>query len=201
MSGKHLARIITSFEGRPWPFGLSAAKLRERAYVVEPTPEDPTDRIVFELERHRGLLGERYVPGSPMRNFATEVRRYAFDPVTETIRECDRQVTDVQVDAAGVVDTFTETGVAFLVDQTADGYTVREVVSGREATVQSEAECCRWARQLPTEWDLSALLDEVRPFLDDDEWHTLRSRVLSGCQAAVEERVRRAWARHVGRSS
>ncbi|MFB6295429.1 MAG: hypothetical protein ABEH66_01145 [Halobacteriales archaeon] len=146
-------------------------------------------------------MGERYVPGAPMRNFATELRRYAFLPDSETIEERHREVVDVDLDAAGVVDTLTEFGVSFSIEATADGYRVLEVATGRETTVESETECCQWARELATEWALSPIVAEVRPHIDDAEWHAFRDRVESGLQAALEGQASRAWARHVTRSA
>lgn len=196
MSREQLERVIACFDEEAWPYGLSAEKIRDRARVVEVDSGGGADRIVFELERHRGILGEQYVPGMAMRNFVTEVRRYAFDSETTSIEELSRRMTDAQIDAGGVVDNLTEATLSFTIEPVNEGFHVTEVVSLRSETVESEAEFLQWARELPTTWDLTPLLEEARDYMTADEYAAFRERVVAGCQAAAEERARRAWDRY-----
>ena len=60
-----------------------ARKFRSRGEMID-DPERP-GCIVFEIERHRGILGTCYKPGVPMSSFITYWPRYAFDPKTKRL--------------------------------------------------------------------------------------------------------------------
>src|SRR5438874_1070327 len=60
--------------------GEMRQKIRDRAIVVF-DPQRP-NQVVFDVERHRGIMETRYQKGEPMGSFITYWERYAFDPKT-----------------------------------------------------------------------------------------------------------------------
>lgn len=128
-----LEHVIHCFQGVGFPFGLSASKIRDRAYVINKDTDE--DWIVFVMDRHRGILGESYVPGTPMQNFVTERCQYSFDMAEETLEETSRHVIDAQIDADGAAENLLEYGLQFRVETVDGGFRVTEFATGQSRTV------------------------------------------------------------------
>lgn len=190
-----LWNVIRTFADKEFPFGLTARKIRERARVVE--AETDEHQVVFDMNRHRGILGERYVPGSRMRNYVTEWRRYTFDVRAETLEEIAREVIDAHVEVDGVADTIMESALSFHIEPADHGFHVEEHVAGKTITVTSKKDFIRWARGLPESWDLSHYAAEAREYLDDDGFEGFEDTLLAHCKNRAEREAEICWQRDV----
>jgi len=63
--------------------GLTYEKIYRRGEIDE--GESQADEIVFEVERHEGILGCEYYVGQPMDSYVTYWQRFRFTPKTETL--------------------------------------------------------------------------------------------------------------------
>lgn len=59
---------------RDLSLGLTAGKMLGRAYDIKETD----DCITFKMERHRGVLGSMYTPGSGMSAYKTRIEEYKY---------------------------------------------------------------------------------------------------------------------------
>lgn len=199
MAEDPLCSVIHAFEGKGFPFGLTARKLRERAHVVESKTDD--EQVVFEMERHSGILGEEYIPGTAMWNVVTHGCRYVYDVRSKTLEETEREVIDVQVAVDGVVHNIMEFALSFQIEPVDRGFRVVEVVAGNELTVDSKDEFVRWARRLPESWDLSYYIEEAGDYLEEEEMVGFEERLVDGCKNHAERRAASRWERDVESAS
>jgi len=73
--------------------GLTLKKIIDRAVLIN----DPEikGKVVFEVERHHGILGSAYTPGSPLSSFVTFWPVYVFDPKKKEISQTDARKKSV----------------------------------------------------------------------------------------------------------
>lgn len=199
MSEGPIEKVVECFDGKTFPHGLSPEKIYDRANVVE--DENRPNQIVFEMERHHPIFGERHISGFPMKNFKTELCRYAFDPEEETLTEVSRSLEDVQIDEKGIVENIMRDVLSFNIEPKSNGFHVKEVCSSESRTLNSKDEFINWARKIPEDWYLDHYFEEVSSYMKEEELKELKENVLEGCKDKAEEEAKRAWARQMKSST
>lgn len=173
--------------------GLTAEKFLTRAEEIE-DPDYP-DCVVFEIERHRAILGTVYRRGEPMGSFQTYWARYAFDPKTETLNELpEKRPRIAQVDWDKAIERdFNDFSFSFCpVGEgkhrlTGDGITLGEWV------VSSFEEVERHIQDLADGMDFEATAERmVAEAGTGDEFEICERLRESFCEKAVSQ-TRREW--------
>jgi hypothetical protein len=90
------------FDNTGWPEGLTHKKLLERTTIS--SIKTDSGSIIVEIERHRSLFGEKYIPGVPMSNFETYAMRYAIDPINAQVKELPEAHIDYELDFEAHID-------------------------------------------------------------------------------------------------
>jgi len=105
MDTESLELVVDHIERHPNAYELTAKKIRERAVLID-DPERPGS-LVFEVERHRSILGGGYVPGLPMAAYVTYWPRFAFEPQTDTL-ECigEFRESETHIDCYALAETW-----------------------------------------------------------------------------------------------
>ena len=165
-------------------------KYRSRAEMIE-APERP-GCIVFEIERHRGILGTCYKPGVPMSSFITYWPRYAFDPGTKTldhlgvIRKSEWTFgASADCEVGSLAFRFSKTG--------AGRVRVVEKGSNRSATASCLGEAESFAASIIGAWNMDRYAAEAADVLAPEQPQAYISAVRRELEAAAQRRLADYW--------
>ena len=179
-------------QGGVIPDGLTAKKIRERATVVD-DPGRP-DCVVFEVERHRGILGAQYRPGLPMSSYETYWPRYAFCPSTEDLNEIGEvREPETHVDCEALAAEQTESDFLSLSFEKQGGkHLVSEAVFAKEdRLVANKDEAIEYVLEVALERILWYLKEQLEGH--DLDPSTYLAPLRTALEAAIRERVEAAW--------
>lgn len=174
-------------------FELTPKKIQERSEIIE-DPQCPNS-IVFEVERHMGVLGASYRKGHGMSAFVTYWPRFAFQPDTHSIREIGEfRNRTIDVDFSALAAEFLFECFQLEFEPTdAAAFLCRETTSGEERLVNSQVETEVFAAEVVRAWDLSYYADQLSDYLDPtkiDEFITELKEVL---ESEVRLLAEHAW--------
>lgn len=131
-------------QGGEGPFGLTTHKIRTRA---EPVFEhaDP-DILVFEMERHRPVLGETHFPGHLMEAMVVRQNRYGYDARKDEILDLGLVgAATLEVEVDWLIDQHTD-GVMFMIERGDEGsIIIEESTYGEPAEIADLAEAEAYA--------------------------------------------------------
>lgn len=181
---------------------LTPEKVRERATVVEGSAR--TDRIVFDVERHRGALGAQYTEGAAMPAFETYWQRYAYDPEAEKLEMIGENVSDDRRPTLTIENYTTlvnhrlRHAVDFVVEPVEEGrYQAEELVMGTSRVVRSKEELLAFARDCQaTSWkdSVDSMRDQMSKFdYEEDRMQEILSRVREAEIEVYEREASSAW--------
>ena len=175
---------------RHHPTGLTVKKIAARGNLQE--SESTPERIVFEVERHNAIGGAQYRRGLPMSNFETWIKKYSYEPLTNSLSEIDGRLTDRKFDPLSEV---WEWEMDFYVmvtgNATAGNYRVEDSNNSLSFTSPSleEAETVMADKVANWEWgsSLIGVVDEG-PELD-----TIIDTMKTRASEIAVDKLRRAW--------
>src|SRR5690606_35260504 len=120
-------------------YGLTSQKIRKRAEAIH--AHRHPGLLVFEMERHRPVLGEKHVPGNLMSAMVVGRFRYGYDSKKDEIQEMEmigEARLDVDVDYVAEA-RFDE--IHFSVEEGEEGkIVVEELTYGERAEVADRKE-------------------------------------------------------------
>lgn len=176
--------------------GLDSLKAFNRATLV--TDDDGSGLSLFDVERHRGVLGAQYVKGVPLSAFETYWMRFAFDPATGHRKELEQvRPSEYSVDAAALADEWSfESERSFSFEPVDEGYwEARELTSGAEGTVRDEGDVRAFGRASARPTDVRDYFEMV---LGEDVADGLASEadaLARHLRDAAEEEAVQVWRR------
>jgi hypothetical protein len=166
-----------------------AAKVRERAEIV--IDSNNPDKIIFDVERHRAWLGDRYQKGKAMNSFITYWERYEYDPIGQKMRRLG-VVRPSTYEVGGCADLIVE-DFFFQVQRTTEGkYRVSEACTNVEAIVASLSEAEEFASSVAT--DLCFNLIAVEDAFPPSQTLEVEAELKRVVQGELRTMVRNAWA-------
>ncbi len=172
--------------------GEPSWKILERMEPVD-DPERP-DWLVFDVERHRAVLGTRYTPGEPMYAYITYWPRYAFHPQTKTLEYLGQhRQSQADIDYELVADLRIEE-LVFHFEAAGDGrHRCCEVWSNEERLVSDPADvevmATEIVRQLNYE-DYEAVLAE---HVDEAALQAIMNQFYQALENKARERASQHW--------
>lgn len=150
MSSTSLSEVCKHLRDQDHP-ELTPEKVRKRATVVE-APEE-SGRVVFDIERHRSVLGCRYIEGTKMAACETYWERYVFDRNQESLtREgenvSEEQTPEIEIDDYSLLaKQRLDHVIRFRLENRGDGgYVAKNTVAGSSRVVRSKEEFLEFAR-------------------------------------------------------
>ena len=156
-SSNALARAAEAFRDTEWESfeGFTLDKVLARATVVS----YEGGRLVFEVERHRSVLGGSYSPGRRMSAFETYWPRFAYDVETGALEELESErESEIEVDGVGLALEWAE-DYSFDFQRDDDARCIaKEMSSGIEASVESEEDVAAFASGILSADVIEALL-------------------------------------------
>lgn len=166
------------------------SKVNRRATVVE-DPERP-GQIVFDVERHRGVLGERYEEGESMGCFITYWERFAFDPEAMILTDLGVQrPSEFHFDAG--YDRPLE-HFSFMVERLANGkFLVQESFWKVNEEVEDLAKAEDLAEKIVDEICLEVEIDEASGALGPDQGEEYIEAIRSIFKEVLVEKLHAAW--------
>ena len=167
----------------------------EKVFIRAEHIETQADTAIFEIERHRAILGETYSMGMGMASYITYWPRFAFD-VTTGIRTPlpEKRQHEVEIDHVGLADTWTF-DMSFYCTRLDDGSNkIDESCGGDQAILNDASEIRRFVESIVDSWDIAeSLSNELSDDLSIEEIER-HAATLHGCVAEkLEQMVTEAW--------
>ena len=190
---QHVVDYIVDQGGELIEYGLTPDKVWERAELVD----DPEriDWIVFEMERHRSILGTIYVPGLAMPAFITYWPRYAFHPVEKKFEELgEYRKAEVSIDHWDVADRWISETISFDFEHIgAEQHRCKELCGNEERVVSSQKEVEDFAAEIVRGWYLDFFQDELSDLLRPSEIQEHLDRIRRAAEELMREKAKDAW--------
>ncbi len=165
-------------------------KFRSRAKVID-DPARP-ETLVFEIERHRGILGTCYKPGVPMSSFITYWPRYAFHLVVKKLEPVGL-IRPSQWTFGASADAEVG-GLAFRFSKApTGGVRVTEKASGNFALVTNRDEAESFAAGLVGRWNLDRYALEAGDALAPAQRQEYLRAVRQELENAARRRLTDYW--------
>ncbi|MBE7463025.1 MAG: hypothetical protein HS116_05955 [Planctomycetes bacterium] len=170
---------------------LTTRKINERATVID-YPQRP-EWIAFEVERHRGLLGTAWQPGSPMDAFVTYWPCYVFDPEKQQLHTIEpRRSPKVEIDVPSAASNLLD--FSFSIEEGEDGkFSFREITYNWSGVVLSVDELVQKVRHLARDLNWDCELEALQEYLKPEELQELLLEFEQAAQDLAEEKARSAW--------
>lgn len=169
--------------------GFTLEKFFERAMVES----YDGDVLIFEIERHRAILGDSYTPGAAMAAFETYWPRFEYRIDSKELKALpERRDREVDVNAWQLARKWALDYVfTFELNDTGDCI-AHESLTGEKTKVRSEADVQRFAKSLANDVDIMAVAQPaLGEALKDDEINAVVERIE---KALAEELVSGALA-------
>jgi hypothetical protein len=90
------------FDETGWPVEVTLKKLMDRYRITE---NEDKNCVTVEIERHRAVLGETYIPGAPMSAYQTYWMRYDVNVQTGEVDYLGEEEGEVSVNIPNLVDS------------------------------------------------------------------------------------------------
>jgi hypothetical protein len=165
-------------------------KFHSRAKIID-DPERP-GCIVFEIERHRGILGSCYKPGVPLSSFITYWPRYVFDPKTKTLVHLG--VIRKSLWTFGASADCEVGSLLFRFSKNETGRVqVIEKGSNISATVSHVGEAENFAAGIVGNWNLDRYASEAADVLAPEQPQEYMAAVRRELEAAARRRLTDYW--------
>lgn len=145
------------FEKNGWPLGLTPMKFTDRAYTSN-IPDDNGWHIV-KIERHRGILGARYIKGCPMAAFEIYNMCYAVNLDNGEIEERHDEFIKNDINLYDIIDErinidFGSDCFDLRIESAGDGkYNIDDLVSNNSDIVSSIEETNDFIFNMTEGWD------------------------------------------------
>jgi hypothetical protein len=184
---------------------LTPKKVRNRATVVEES--ERSGRVIFDIERHRSVLGAKYTKGTGMAAFETYWERYVFDRDQKSLTKKGENMSEDQAPSLKIdsYDLLAEQrlsrAISFsLKGRDEGGYEAENTVMGSSRVVHSEEELLEFAReQQETMWleipRSADVLLEDRYGASEERIQEVLSHLKSAEIRYVEKKARWEWER------
>lgn len=167
-----------------------AEKISYRGMGVH-DPNHP-NKLVFDVERHRAWLGERYEPGQPMGSFITYFMRFVYDPVKDTL-ESIGNVRPSKFTVGAWDDSGVE-GITFDFNRQDDGSILVSAVGfNSEATVTNLQEAEQFAAGIVEAWNLVEDVASLKDALAPGQQTECLLRMREVLTNQILEKLRRYW--------
>lgn len=188
-----LARATEAFRGTAFEAtqGYTPAKVLERATVVS----FEGGRLVFEIERHRRILGASYTPGHGMSAFETYWPRFTFDLNTnelEELPEFTRRTSELEVNAYAIAVELAQDH-SFSFERDEEGHCVaKEATTVSEKVVESEADVAAFAEDIYS-------VDGIRRYLttgselQGEDLRDLPKRIYEHLSGELRDKALSSW--------
>ncbi|WP_404360444.1 hypothetical protein [Methylotuvimicrobium sp. KM1] len=85
-----------------WPVDVTPKKLMDRYRITE---NEDKNCVTVEIERHRAVLGDTYIPGVPMSAYQTYWMQYNVNLQTGEVDDLGEQDGDIAINISGLVDS------------------------------------------------------------------------------------------------
>ncbi|HMK06815.1 MAG TPA: hypothetical protein VK476_04745, partial [Flavobacterium sp.] len=186
-----LEMVFEFLETHPDKFDDETAfKIRARAKIVEDS--NYQNKIVFDVERHRAWLGERYHKGQAMNSFITYWRRYVFDPSAQTLSHVGIHKPS-RFNNAGAGDLVE--GFDFNIQKSgSDKYFVAETFLGSEVTVTSLSEAEEFAETIVNEINLEDYTVRFHDALGPNQLNEFLTILKDKATDQLKCNLRKSWA-------
>jgi len=172
--------------------GLTASKVRNRAKPIEGCAKP--GEIAFEIERHKGILGEKWEPGEGMCCYVTFLETYVYDPKLDRLDYIGR--TDGKASVSIPYESVARRFVDFSLTVTPreDGeFEFRDDESGMDGTVSCVDELIDEVGHWINDTEISLCRGELEAYIPAGEVSEIMGRLWEACYDRVEEIVREAW--------
>lgn len=198
-SAEYLKILSAHFGSAGWPLHVDFDKLQNRGRIVH----DPSisNMAIIEIERHRPILGDAYVPGLPMSNFETYCMRYGIDLISHEVTQLAEKHICFQFDVGEIVDRhlsgeFLSINVEAVED---DRYRICDGVSRNFKICASEEEAKEFALELCESFE-DFFYDELSRFempqSNEQEFKTnFRNAYVNQLERQMIEMIEEVWAR------
>ena len=176
--------------------GEPSEKILDRMEPVD-DPERP-DWLVFDVERHRAVLGTRYTRGELIHAYITYWPRYAFCPKTRTIEYLGRhRKSEANIHYDLVVDIQTSE-LSFNFEPVGDGrYRCREGLSNEEGLVCDVADVETMAAEIVRRLSHEDYENVLAEYADDATRQEIMDQFYRALEKKGRERARRDWERYL----
>ena len=173
--------------------GLTSEKIWGRSELIPDS--DKPDWIVFEVERHRGILGTLYAEGEPMEAFVTFWPRYAFQSETKQFEQLgEYRKPEVTIDykkVAGYIIDRDGISLSFAPFDT-DLHLCRDDISNEECLVNSVEDVQVFAVKLVDAWATS-YEEELGWYMEPQEVKKSLVELQKALDEAAISEARMAW--------
>jgi hypothetical protein len=126
------------FDETGWPVDVTRKKLMDRYRI---TDNKDKNAVTIEIERHRAVLGETYIPGAPMSAYQTYWMRYDVNVQTGEVDYLDEEEGKITANIPDLVDSHLSNDYFWLSiepeDDTPGIYRISELVM-KEAVLVSD---------------------------------------------------------------
>ena len=194
MSINSLDAVYDFFEevGDDVATGLTKKKIYDRATLID----DPKtkNKVVFEVERHRGVLGAFYTPGLPLSSFVTYWPIYIFDPINKLISEKKAVKKPViEIDTYAFIEE--QIGdMIFSLEQINDSeYLFEEATINLKTVIQNEQDIIRAVVDEYGDADFSFYKSSLTEFYDDEKIEEILDELNKAYIEAIVEKAQKAW--------
>lgn len=124
------------FDKTGWPVEVTLKKLMDRYHI---TDNEDKNCVTVEIERHRAVLGDTYIPGVPMSAYQTYWMRYDVNVQTGEVDDLGEQEGEITVNISDLVDRHLSFDYFWLSiepeDDTPEIYRISEEVIGESILV------------------------------------------------------------------
>lgn len=154
-----LNKLCKYFDKHGWPEYMNGFKLGERMSISD--DEYKTGWVIIEVERHRGLLNERYIRGVGMSNYETYLMRYAVDLNSDQVDTLEEKVIDRQISLDDAVSTEIHDWSVEINMKSIDAIRINNSKDGTEASFKSLSEARSGITEIINGLDYSVCWQEL----------------------------------------
>lgn len=181
--------LIADFldENRDHLTGLTSKKVYQRGVLLD--KESDGSRIVFEVERHKGILGAQYSPGVAMSAFITQWIKYEFDgkEINEIGYTRPAEIGDIDYYGLAKEHVF---DMSFGIEKNEDGiFNVSEVCSKSTGKYDSLDKVPEFANRMAQDLDLSFLMGELSEYLSIKESENVILKLQKEIETLLREKL------------